>query len=165
MSIFQTISTELKYIKFAFQLVKRAGRVDNYPMETVADLIEETIKKTRDGQTKHCDKCKEYKPIKDFKDPNLRSGMGIVCVSCKGGFSKKSRKKNVSKKEFKSKDVKFKWKEGNEYNISYVNASGWASQRKVKVRSIDNKFIHTYDYQTNENRTFRKDRVKDSRLA
>ncbi len=129
----------------------------------VADLIEETIKKTREGQTKHCDKCKEYKPIKDFKDPNLRSGMGIVCVSCKGGFSKKSRKKNVSKKEFKSKDVKFKWKEGSEYNISYVNASGWASQRKVKIRSIDNKFIHTYDYQTNENRTFRKDRVKDSK--
>ena len=50
-----------------------------------------------------------------------------------------------------------------EYNISYVNASGWASQRKVKIRSIDNKFIHTYDYQTNENRTFRKDRVKDSK--
>ena len=90
--------------------------------------------------------------------------MGIVCVSCKGGFSKKSRKKNVSKKEFKSKDVKFKWKEGSEYNISYVNASGWASQRKVKIRSIDNKFIHTYDYQTNENRTFRKDRVKDSKF-
>ena len=45
MSIFQTISTELKYIKFAFQLVKRAGRVDNYPMETVADLIEDQVKK------------------------------------------------------------------------------------------------------------------------
>ena len=45
MNIFQTISTELKYIKFAFQLVKRAGRVDNYPMETVADLIEDQVKK------------------------------------------------------------------------------------------------------------------------
>ena len=45
MSIFQTISTELKYIKFAFNLVKRAGRVDKYPMETVADLIEDQVKK------------------------------------------------------------------------------------------------------------------------
>ena len=131
----------------------------------IADLIEETIKKTKDGKTKHCDKCKEYKPIADFKDPNLRSGIGIVCVNCKGGFSRKSRKKNVSKKEFKSKDVRFKWQEGKEYKISYVNASGWASQRTVKIRSIDNKFIHTYDYQTNENRTFRKDRVKESKLA
>ena len=45
MSILQTISTELKYITFAVKLVKRAGRVDNYPMETVADLIEEQVKK------------------------------------------------------------------------------------------------------------------------
>ncbi|SVC83069.1 uncharacterized protein METZ01_LOCUS335923, partial [marine metagenome] len=45
MSILQTISTELKYIMFAVKLVKRAGRVDNYPMETVADLIEEQVKK------------------------------------------------------------------------------------------------------------------------
>ena len=45
MSILQTISTELKYITFAVKLVKRAGRVDNYPMETVADLIEKQVQK------------------------------------------------------------------------------------------------------------------------
>ena len=45
MSIFQTISTELKYIKFSLQLLKRVGKVDNNPMETVADLIEDQVKK------------------------------------------------------------------------------------------------------------------------
>ncbi len=45
MSIFQTISTELKYIRFAINLVKRAGRTDKFPLETVADLIEAEVKK------------------------------------------------------------------------------------------------------------------------
>ena len=53
--------------------------------------------------------------------------------------------------------------EGKTYIISYVNASGWASKREISVKSVDQKFVKAYDSITHENRTFRKDRIKDSR--
>ena len=49
--------------------------------------------------------------------------------------------------------------------ISYENASGWASERKIKIKDLEAKFIKAYDYLSQENRTFRKDRVKKSAEA
>ena len=65
--------------------------------------------------------------------------------------------------KFKKSAVKYKLEEGNTYQISYVNASGWASKREIIVKSVDPKFVKAYDSITHENRTFRKDRIKDSK--
>jgi predicted DNA-binding transcriptional regulator YafY len=59
--------------------------------------------------------------------------------------------------------VKFKLEEGKTYIISYVNASGWASKREISFKSVDQKFVKAYDSNTHENRTFRKDRIKESK--
>ena len=94
----------------------------------------------------------------------MRSGIGIVCLTCKGGKSRPSKKRTTSTKEFRQKNVKYSWEIGKEYNIKYVNGSGWSSERKIKVKSIEDKYVKAYDSQTNENRTFRKDRIKSSEL-
>ena len=51
---------------------------------------------------------------------------------------------------------------GKEYKISYENASGWASERNIKVKIIESKYLKAYDSHTHEQRTFRKDRIKKS---
>ena len=126
--------------------------------------IQESIQKTLEGEKKYCDRCKKLKDLKEFKDENLRSGIGIVCLTCKGGKSRPSKKRTTSTKEFRQKNVKYSWEIGKEYNIKYVNGSGWSSERKIKVKSIEDKYVKAYDSQTNENRTFRKDRIKSSEL-
>ena len=40
MNIFNSVARELKYLSFSIKLLMRAGRVDKYRSETVADLIE-----------------------------------------------------------------------------------------------------------------------------
>ena len=45
MNIFNSVARELKYLSFSIKLLMRAGRVDKYRSETVADLIEKQIKK------------------------------------------------------------------------------------------------------------------------
>ena len=45
MNIFNSVARELKYLRFSIKLLMRAGRVDKYRSETVADLIEKQIKK------------------------------------------------------------------------------------------------------------------------
>ena len=52
--------------------------------------------------------------------------------------------------------------ENKSYEIDYSTASGFKSSRKIKILSIDDKYLKTYDYKTGENRTFRKDRVLNS---
>lgn len=127
--------------------------------------IQESIQKTKDGEKKYCDKCKQLKDLEEFKDSNLRSGIGIVCLSCKGGKSRKTKRRVSATQTFKESKVKYSWEAGKEYNIKYVNGSGWASARKIKVKSVDHKYVKAYDNQTNENRTFRKDRITSSELV
>ena len=127
--------------------------------------IQESIQKTKDGEKKYCDKCKQLKDLEEFKDSNLRSGIGIVCLSCKGGKSRKTKRRVSATQTFKESKVKYSWEAGKEYNIKYVNGSGWASERKIKVKSVDHKYVKAYDNQTNENRTFRKDRITSSELV
>jgi superfamily I DNA and/or RNA helicase len=127
--------------------------------------IQESIQKTKDGEKKYCDKCKQLKDLDEFKDKNLRSGIGIVCLNCKGGKSRKFKRRVSTTQSFKETKVKYSWIAGKEYNIKYVNGSGWASERKIKVKSVDLKYVKAYDNQSNENRTFRKDRITSSELV
>ena len=76
--------------------------------------------------------------------------------------NKRTRRKKSVKTDFKKGKVKFSWTVGKEYKISYENASGWASERKIKIKDLETKYIKAYDYLSQENRTFRKDRVKKS---
>ena len=126
--------------------------------------IQESIQKTNDGEKKYCDRCKKLKDLKSFKDSSLSSGIGIVCMSCKRGSSSR-RKKVPVRKEFNPSNVKFSFKENMSYEIDYSTASGSRSSRKIRILSIDEKYLKTYDYKTGENRTFRKDRVLSSKEA
>ena len=135
---------------------KKIGKIN-----TSQYKIQESIQKTNDGEQKYCDRCKKLKNLKSFKDSNLSSGIGIVCMSCKKGSGKKRRSVPV-RQEFKSSNVKFKWKSEKTYNIDYSGASGIKSSRKIKIISIEDKYLKTYDYKSGENRTFRKDRVLNS---
>ena len=125
--------------------------------------ILESVKETQAGNKKYCEKCKSLKELDEFKDANLKSGYGIVCISCKGiSGTKRTRRKKSAKTDFKKGKVKFGWTVGKEYQISYENASGWASDRKIKIKDLETKYIKAYDYLSHENRTFRKDRVRKS---
>ena len=125
--------------------------------------IQESIQKTLEGEKKYCDRCKQLKDLKEFKDDSLRSGIGIVCLTCKGGKSRSSKKRTTSNtKAFKSSNVKHSLEVNKEYRIKYSNASDWATERIIKVRSVDDKYVKAYCNQTRENRTFRRDRIKSS---
>jgi superfamily I DNA and/or RNA helicase len=126
--------------------------------------ILESVTKSKLGEEKFCERCNEQKSLNEFKDRTLRTGVGVVCRTCKGinGPAPKGKiQKNENK--FKQSKVKYKLVEGNIYEISYVNASGWASKRQITVKSVDQKFVKAFDSITHENRTFRKDRIKDSK--
>lgn len=126
--------------------------------------ILESVTKSKQGEEKFCERCNEQKSLNEFRDKTLRTGIGVVCRSCKGisGPAPKGKIKKDANK-FKKSAVKYKLEEGNTYQISYVNASGWASKREIIVKSVDPKFVKAYDSITHENRTFRKDRIKDSK--
>ena len=126
--------------------------------------ILESVSKSKQGEEKFCERCNEQKSLNEFRDKTLRTGIGVVCRSCKG-ISGPAPKGKIQKdaNKFKKSKVKYKLEEGNTYQISYVNASGWASKRQIAVKSIDQKFVKAYDSITHENRTFRKDRIKDSK--
>ena len=126
--------------------------------------ILETVQKTKEGEKKYCERCKKLKNLEAFKDKSLISGIGLVCSACKGisGTSRRRRRRSRDGSDFKRSNVKFKWQVGKEYKISYENATGWASERTVKVKIIENKLIKAYDGLTHEQRSFRKDRIKKS---
>jgi len=48
------------------------------------DNISKTISSLQNGEMMECPKCKEIKPIAEFKDSSLVSGIGRYCRSCKG---------------------------------------------------------------------------------
>ena len=125
----------------------------------------ETFKKTKEGEMKHCERCNKSKPKEDFYDKNLRSGIGLVCRSCKGVSGKRKYKNKPSSKDrskFSKADVKFKFQVGSEYEISYINMYGKTSNRTIKIKELDTKFLKAYDDLTQMIRTFRKDRVLKS---
>ena len=89
-------------------------------------------------------------------------GIGLVCRSCKGVSGKRKYKYKPSSKDrtkFDKTNVKFKFQVGKEYEIGYVNMYGKKSERTIKIKELDTKFIKAYDSLTHETRTFRKDRV------
>jgi very-short-patch-repair endonuclease len=45
--------------------------------------LQETVQGLQTGDVKECAKCQELKPLKEFKDPNLQSGLGRICLACK----------------------------------------------------------------------------------
>jgi len=126
----------------------------------------ELVKQSKEGNKKFCERCEKLKEIKYFKDTSLKTGYGIVCVDCKGIVSGNEKKRSKNKiNEFKTENVKFYFENNKEYTIDYINSSNWPSKRKIKIKEQDSKFIKAFDYLTNENRTFRKDRIKDSNAA
>ena len=136
----------------------------NGKINTSQYKIQESIQKTNDGEKKYCDRCKKLKDLKSFKDSSLSSGIGIVCISCKKNPGKK-RRAVPTRQEYKQSNVKFKWQADKTYNIDYTAASGYQTSRKIRIISIDSKYLRTYDYKTGENRTFRKDRIQNSSEA
>ena len=118
---------------------------------------------------KHCERCNKSKPLSAFVDRSLRSGVGLVCTSCKGSSGKRKyrnkRHKPSSKDraKFSQSKVKFKFKVGGEYEISYVNMYGTASQRTIKVKDLDDKYIKAFDSRHQKIITFKKDRVQKSK--
>ena len=82
-------------------------------------------------------------------------------MSCKKNPGRK-RKKSAVRQIYKSSNVKFNWNVDKTYEIEYSSASGYNSSRKIKILSIENKYLKTHDYKTGESRTFRKDRILNS---
>ena len=126
----------------------------------------ETFKKTKEGEMKHCEKCNQSKLKDDFYDQSLRSKFGVVCRSCKGiSGTRKYRKNKPSSKDrkFEKTKVRFNFKIGKEYKISYTNMYGSSSERTIKVKDLDGKFIKAFDSHYNKIITFRKDRVGKSK--
>tara|TARA_X000000950_G_C13909720_1_gene658481 strand:+ start:154 stop:4722 length:4569 start_codon:yes stop_codon:yes gene_type:complete len=150
-------------IKYLDQKLKETFK-KNGKINTSQYKIQESIQKTNEGEKKYCDRCKKLKDLKSFKDKSLSSGIGIVCMSCKKNTSGK-RRSVPARQEYKTTNVKFKWQADKIYNIDYTAASGYQTSRKIKIISIDTKYLRTYDYKTGENRTFRKDRVQNSKEA
>ena len=126
----------------------------------------DTFKKTKEGEMKHCEKCNQSKTKEDFYDQSLRSKFGVVCRSCKGiSGSRKYKKNKPSSKDrkFEKHKVKFNFKVGKEYKISYTNMYGTPSERTIKIKDLDGKFIKAFDSHYNKIITFRKDRVGKSK--
>ncbi|OHB09389.1 MAG: hypothetical protein A3I86_01600 [Candidatus Zambryskibacteria bacterium RIFCSPLOWO2_02_FULL_39_14] len=65
---------------------ERIGRLLKNPENANSLLanIHETIEGLQNGEMKECPKCKEVKPLKDFKDSSLIRGYGRFCKDCKG---------------------------------------------------------------------------------
>jgi len=57
---------------------------NNEPHELVGQLKKET-EKLASGDSRFCKKCEKSKPIEEFKDPSLKTGIGHICMECKGG--------------------------------------------------------------------------------
>lgn len=150
-------------VKYLDQKLKETFK-KNGKINTSQYKIQESIQKTNDGEKKYCDRCKKLKDLKSFKDSSLSSGIGIVCMSCKKNPGKK-RRAAPTRQEYKQSNVKFKWQADKTYNIDYTAASGYQTSRKIRIISIDSKYLRTYDYKTGENRTFRKDRIQNSSEA
>ena len=150
-------------VKYLDQKLKETFK-KNGKINTSQYKIQESIQKTNDGEKKYCDRCKKLKDLKSFKDSSLSSGIGIVCMSCKKNPGKK-RRAAPTRQEYKQSNVKFKWQADKTYNIDYTAASGYQTSRKIRIISIDGKYLRTYDYKTGENRTFRKDRIQNSSEA
>ena len=115
---------------------------------------------------KHCEKCNQSKPKDDFYDQSLRSKFGVVCRSCKGISGPRKYKKNKPSskdRKFEKTKVRFTFKIGKEYKISYTNMYGTSSERTIKVKDLDGKFIKAFDSHYNKIITFRKDRVGKSK--
>ena len=150
-------------VKYLDQKLKETFK-KNGKINTSQYKIQESIQKTNDGEKKYCDRCKKLKDLKSFKDTSLSSGVGIVCMSCKKNPGKK-RRSVPARQEYKQTNVKFRWQADKTYNIDYTAASGYQTSRKIRIISIDTKYLRTYDYKTGENRTFRKDRIQSSKEA
>ena len=150
-------------VKYLDQKLKETFK-KNGKINTSQYKIQESIQKTNDGEKKYCDRCKKLKDLKSFKDNSLSSGVGIVCMSCKKNPGKK-RRSVPARQEYKQTNVKFRWQADKTYNIDYTAASGYQTSRKIRIISIDTKYLRTYDYKTGENRTFRKDRIQSSKEA
>ena len=48
------------------------------------------------GELIYCNKCKETKPKKDFKDPSLKKGIGRICMKCKKKPRRRGKWKNIT---------------------------------------------------------------------
>lgn len=148
-------------VKYLDQKLKETFKKDG-KINVSQYKIQQSIQKTNDGEKKYCDRCKKLKDLKSFKDSSLSSGIGIVCMSCKKGTGKKKRKKAPVRKEYKAANVKFNWSADKTYEIEYSSASGYNSSRKIRIITVEDKYLKTYDYKTGESRTFRKDRILNS---
>ncbi len=68
--------------------------------ETFADKIKQVATELDNGNKKECPKCKNIRDINDFKDSNLISGQGKICISCKSVTDKTKSSKQLIENKF-----------------------------------------------------------------
>jgi very-short-patch-repair endonuclease len=65
------------------RLRRMAEKKCDAPQNDVLEAIHSDIRKLQDGGLRECPKCKELRSVEEFKDPELASGVGRFCRSCK----------------------------------------------------------------------------------
>jgi len=127
---------------------------------TIQDRIERDVRIANETNKKFCTRCQKLKPKADFRDKNLSTGYGVYCNECKNSNTViiPIIKNTKDKTDAKIK-ITESYKIGSEYEITYENVNKHRTSRKIKILSINATHIRAFDYNTKENRTFRKDRV------
>ena len=59
--------------------------------------MQKTITNLQSGEERQCPKCEKVRPIGDFKDSNLVSGYGRICISCKNPTVTRANRSSASK--------------------------------------------------------------------
>ena len=77
---FNTRSNPIGYLDS--QILKNVKKKVKSTEPEIVQEIKETVDRLTSGELKKCPKCEEIKPLKDFQDSNLKSGVGRYCSSC-----------------------------------------------------------------------------------
>jgi predicted DNA-binding transcriptional regulator YafY len=141
------------------------------------------------GVTKVCSNCGSVKPLSDFEDKSLVTGIGKVCFKCKAeSKTKKARRKYEAKKARRKNNTKIVVKKDprtikTDYNISSIVSFkestlrvGLNHHKSVKIlykgkwRTIDpyalnDTYVVAYCHLSNDIRTFRIDRIENIVLS
>jgi predicted DNA-binding transcriptional regulator YafY len=138
----------------------------------------------RNGITKACPNCGNIKPISEFEDKSLITGIGKVCFKCKAeSKTRKERRKYEARKERRINDLGKKGRKNDakivaekaprikktDYNIilngalnnhTSVKILYKGQLRKVDPYSLNNRYLVAYCHHAHDIRTFRVDRIQ-----
>jgi predicted DNA-binding transcriptional regulator YafY len=140
----------------------------------------------RNGVTKGCPNCGRVRPLSEFEDKSLVTGIGKVCIQCKAeSKTRKERRKYEARKARKKNDIKIVAKKDHrtietDYNasVSIKNSAlrvalnhhkslkifykrGW---RTIDPYALNDTYVVAYCHLRNDLRTFRVDRIEEAVL-